>query len=88
LATPVFRDDAPPVFLGKELITAKDFQDHMHRRTYADPQPAMAREKNLVLILLAILVAILLWNSFWLLWRLAVFAFIVFVIYQLLKHYL
>jgi len=45
-------------------------------------------KKNLVLILLAILVAILLWSSFWLLWRLAVFAFIVYVIYQLLKHYL
>jgi hypothetical protein len=54
----------------------------------AIPQPAMTREKNLVLILLAILVAILLWNSFWLLWRLAVFALIVYVIYQLLKHYL
>jgi hypothetical protein len=60
----------------------------MHRRTYADPQPAMTREKNLVLILLAILVAMLLWSSFWLLWRLAAFAIIVYVVYQLLKHYL
>jgi hypothetical protein len=50
--------------------------------------PAMTREKNLVLILLAVLVAIVLWNSFWLLWRLAVFALIVYVIYLLLKHYL
>jgi hypothetical protein len=51
-------------------------------------KPAMTREKNLVLILLAVLVAMLLWSSFWLLWRLAAFAIIVYVIYLLLKHYL
>jgi len=45
------------------------------------PNPAMSREKNLVLILLAILVALVLWNSFWLLWRLALFAVMVYIIY-------
>ena len=51
-------------------------------------QPAMSRERNLGLILLAILVTLVLWNSFWLLWRLAIFAVMVYVIYQLLKHYI
>ncbi len=60
----------------------------MHRRIFNMPQPAMSREKNLVLILLAILVTLVLWNSFWLLWRLAIFAVMVYIIYQLLKQYL
>ncbi len=48
----------------------------------------MSREKNLALILIAILITLILWNSFWLLWRLAIFAVIAFVIYQLLKQYI
>lgn len=52
------------------------------------PQPAMSREKNLVLILLAVLVTLILWNSFWLLWRLALFAVMAYIIYQLLRQYL
>jgi len=51
-------------------------------------QPAMSREKNLVLVLLSILVALVLWNSFWFLWRIAIFAITVYVIYQLMKRYL
>lgn len=50
-------------------------------------QPAMSREKNLVLILLAILVALILWNSFWFLWRIAIFVVTVYIIYLLLKHF-
>jgi len=50
--------------------------------------PAMSREKNLVLVLLSILVALVLWNSFWFLWRIAIFAITVYVIYQLMKRYL
>jgi hypothetical protein len=60
----------------------------MHRRLFNVPNLALSREKNLVLILLAILVALVLWNSFWLLWRLALFAVTVYVIYHILKHYL
>lgn len=52
------------------------------------PQPALSREKNLVLILLAILVALVLWNSFWFIWRIAIFAVTVYIIYQVLKHYI
>lgn len=51
-------------------------------------QFGMSRERNLVLILLAVLVALVLWNSFWLLWRLALFVVMVYIVYQLLKHYL
>ncbi len=51
------------------------------------PQPSLSREKNLVLILLAILVALVLWNTFWWLVRLMLFVVIVYIIYQLLKHY-
>lgn len=47
----------------------------------------MSREKNLVLVLLAILVALILWNSFWFLWRIAIFVVTVYVIYLLLKHF-
>ena len=60
----------------------------MQRRLFNMPHPALSREKNLVLILLAILVALVLWNSFWLLWRLALFAVTVYAIYHVLKHYL
>ncbi|HSD58874.1 MAG TPA: hypothetical protein VLB04_11915 [Methanotrichaceae archaeon] len=60
----------------------------MHRRIFNMPQPAMSREKNLVLILLAILVTLILWNSFWLLWRLALFAVMAYIIYQLLRQYI
>lgn len=48
----------------------------------------MRREKNLALILIAILVTLILWNSFWLLWRLALFAIIAYIVYQILKQYL
>jgi len=47
----------------------------------------MSREKNLVLILLAVLAAILLWSTFWWLARIALFVLIVYFIYQILKHY-
>jgi hypothetical protein len=60
----------------------------MHRRLFNVPNLALSREKNLVLILLAILVALVLWNSFWMLWRLALFAVTVYAIYHVLKHYL
>jgi hypothetical protein len=51
-------------------------------------QPAMSREKNLVLVLLAVLVTLILWNSFWLLWRLALFGVMAYIVYQLLRQYL
>ena len=53
----------------------------MHRRIFSLPQPAMSREKNLVLILLAILVALVLWNAFWWLMRVAIFVAVVYIIY-------
>jgi hypothetical protein len=59
----------------------------MHRRIFCLPQPSMSREKNLVLILLAILVALVLWNAFWWLMRVAIFVVIVYIIYLILKHY-
>ncbi len=60
----------------------------MHRRIFNAPQSTMRREKNLALILIAILVTLILWNSFWLLWRLALFAIIAYIVYQILKQYL
>jgi len=48
----------------------------------------MGREKNLALILIAILITLILWNSFWLLWRLALFAVIAYIIYQLMRQYI
>jgi cytoskeletal protein RodZ len=59
----------------------------MHRRNFSLPGPGMSREKNLVLILLAVLAAILLWSTFWWLARIALFVLIVYFIYQILKHY-
>ena len=59
----------------------------MHRRIFGLPQPAMSREKNLVLILLAVLVALILWNAFWWLMRIALFVVIVYIIYLVLKRY-
>ena len=59
----------------------------MHSRIWGLPQPAMSREKNLVLILLAVLMALVLWNAFWWLMRIAIFVVVVYVIYLILKHY-
>jgi hypothetical protein len=47
----------------------------------------MSREKNLMLILMAILVALVLWNAFWWLMRVALFVVIVYIIYLVLKRY-
>ncbi len=60
----------------------------MHRRIFNINEPEVNREKNLVLILLAVLAALVLWSSFWLLVKLALFGATVFVIYTLLKRYL
>ena len=60
----------------------------MHRRIFNINDPEVNREKNLVLILLAVLAALVLWSSFWFLIKLALFGVTVFVIYMLLKHYL
>lgn len=60
----------------------------MPRRIYKLPEASMSREKNLVLILLAILVALILWNSFWSLVRLALFIGVVYIVYQALKRYI
>ncbi|MGA9100144.1 MAG: hypothetical protein WB392_14570 [Methanotrichaceae archaeon] len=60
----------------------------MHRRIFNINEPEVNREKNLVLILLAVLAALVLWSSFWFLVKLALFGVTVFVIYMLLKHYL
>ncbi len=59
----------------------------MQRRNFSLPRPALSREKNLVLILLAILTAVILWNTFWWLMRIVLFVVIVYAIYQILKHY-
>ncbi|HPS90794.1 MAG TPA: hypothetical protein PKV33_01445 [Methanothrix sp.] len=59
----------------------------MQRRNFSLPRPALSREKNLVLILLAVLTAVLLWNTFWWLMRIVLFVVVVYIIYQILKHY-
>ncbi len=60
----------------------------MHRQIFNFDEPEASREKNLVLILLAVLAALVLWNSFWILVKVALFGATVFVIYMLLKRYL
>ena len=49
------------------------------------PRPFMSREKNLLLILLAFLIAFIFWSSFWLLARMAIFLVVVYLIYLLLR---
>jgi hypothetical protein len=60
----------------------------MHRRNFSLPRTALSREQNLVLILLAVLTAVLLWNTFWWLMRIVLFVVVVYTIYQILKHYI
>jgi Flp pilus assembly protein TadB len=60
----------------------------MNRRIFDLPTSGQSRERKLLLILLAALIALVLWNSIWLLLQLAVFAVIVYTVYILLKHYL
>ena len=59
----------------------------MHRGKFRLPKPGLSREKNLVLILLAILVALVLWGTFWWMVRLALFIVIVYIIYLVLREY-
>lgn len=59
----------------------------MHRRNFSLPRPSLSREKNLVLILLAILTGLILWNTFWWLMRIVLFVVVVYIIYQVLKQY-
>lgn len=59
----------------------------MHRRNFSLPRPSLSREKNLVLILLAILTGLILWNTFWWLMRIVLFVAVVYIIYQVLKQY-
>ncbi|MDI9418418.1 MAG: hypothetical protein WAV83_04875 [Methanothrix sp.] len=60
----------------------------MPRRGYKLQQLGMSREKNLVLILLAVLVTLILWNSFWSLAKLALFLAAAYIVYQVLKLYI
>ena len=60
----------------------------MNRRIFDLHTSGQSRERKLLLILLAALIALVLWNSIWLLLQLAVFAVIVYTVYILLKHYL
>ena len=41
----------------------------------------------MVLILLAILTGLILWNTFWWLMRIVLFVVVVYIIYQVLKQY-
>ena len=60
----------------------------MHRGNFRLPRSGLSREKNLILILLAVLVALVLWNTFWWLARIALFVVIVYIIYLVLREYL
>jgi hypothetical protein len=73
---------------GKTINTTIVDPQDMHRGNFRMPRPGLSREKNLVLILLAILVGLILWGTFWWLARIALFIVIVFIIYQVLKEYL
>jgi hypothetical protein len=59
----------------------------MRNGKFGLPKPGLSREKNLVLILLAILVALILWGTFWWLLRVALFIVIVYIIYLVLREY-
>ena len=60
----------------------------MHGGNLKLPRSGMSREKNLILILLALLAALILWNTFWWLARIALFIVIVYIIYLVLREYL
>ena len=60
----------------------------MHGANFKLPRSGMSREKNLILILLALLAALVLWNTFWWLARIALFIVIVYIIYLVLREYL
>jgi hypothetical protein len=75
-------------FMGKTINTTVVDDPCMDRRNFSLPNSGLSREKNLVLILLAVLTAVLLWNTFWWLMRIVLFVVVVYTIYQVLKHYL
>jgi hypothetical protein len=60
----------------------------MARGNFRLPKSGLSREKNLVLILLAILVALILWGTFWWMLRIALFIVIVYAIYLVLREYI
>ena len=73
---------------GKMINTTLGMLQSMHRGRYRLPGSGLSREKNLILILLAVLVALVLWNTFWWLARIALFVVIVYIIYLVLREYL
>jgi hypothetical protein len=73
---------------GKMINTTLWMLQGMHRGRYRLPGSGLSREKNLILILLAVLVALVLWNTFWWLARIALFVVIVYIIYLALREYL
>jgi hypothetical protein len=75
------------IFKGKTINTTVVDVLGMQRRHFSLPRPALSREKNLVLILLAVLTAVILWNTFWWMMRIVLFVVVVYTIYQILKHY-
>ena len=56
-------------------------------RMYTHQQPSISPAQDLVPILLAVIVALIIWNSFWSLAKLALFIAIVYMIYYALKRY-
>ena len=73
---------------GKMINTTLWMLQGMHRGRYRLPGSGLSREKNLILILLAVLAALVLWNTFWWLARMALFVVIVYIIYLVLREYL
>ncbi len=76
------------IIQGKMINTSLLMLQGMHRGRYRLPGSGLSREKNLILILLAVLAALILWNTFWWLARIALFVVIVYIIYLVLREYL
>jgi len=77
-----------PEIWGKMINTTLWMLQGMHGANFKLPRSGMSREKNLILILLALLAALVLWNTFWWLARIALFIVIVYIIYLVLREYL
>ena len=76
------------IIQGKMINTSLLMLQGMHRGRYRLPGSGLSREKNLILILLAVLAALVLWNTFWWLARITLFVVIVYIIYLVLREYL
>ena len=76
-----------PQFRWKGLSEDTAHPPVMSRRMLGRSGRIRSREQNIILLVLAVVIVALLWNFIGVIFRLALFAFVVYFVYRLLQSY-